>query len=148
LKRLVFDAGPFLLLFTRERGSDNAREALVRHERGELEIYMHPNNLAEAYRVISLIRKEKPGLLVRDIAPETVIRSAYATLRIVQDEATTVKLGLLKLKYYDKPWGDLSAAAASLRLSEKGDVPVVVLDQEKHFEDIKELSTIKTSELY
>jgi len=33
LKRFVFDAGPFILLFTREQGSDLARRAVVQAER-------------------------------------------------------------------------------------------------------------------
>jgi predicted nucleic acid-binding protein len=149
MRRLVFDAGPFLLLFTREKGSDIAREAVARHEKGEMEIYMHPNNLAEAYRVISLIRKEKPGILVKNVEPEAVIKSAYATLKVVQDEKTTAKLGMLKLKYGDKPWGDLSAAALSLRLLEENKATVVViLDDERHFEDMKEIPTIRISELH
>jgi len=147
VKRLVFDTGPFLLIFTEESGSDQAREAVLRHEGGELEIFMHPNNLAEAYKVISMIRDETPELLQADVKPEDVVRSAYATLRVVQDEETTVILGMLKLKYAGKPWGDLSSAALSLRLSEEGEAPTVILDHERHVDDITEVSTIRASEL-
>lgn len=147
MKQLVFDTGPFLLIFTKERSSDQAREAVLRHERGELEIFIHPNNLAEAYKVISMIRDETPELLKADVKPEDVVRSAYATLRVVQDEETTVMLGMLKLKYAGKPWGDLSSAALSLRLSEEREVPTVILDHERHFDDITEVSTIRASEL-
>jgi len=147
LKGLVFDTGPFLLIFTRERYSDQAREAILRHERGELEIFMHPNNLAEAYKVIGLMREESPEMLKTDVRPEDVVRSAYATLNVIQDEKTTVRLGMLRLKYGGKPWGDLSSAALSLRLSEKREVPTVILEDERHFNDITEVSTIRVSEL-
>ncbi|MEM2135916.1 MAG: hypothetical protein QW261_16200 [Candidatus Jordarchaeaceae archaeon] len=43
--------------------------------------------------------------------------------------------------------GDTSSAALSLRLSEKERVPVVILNNEKHFDDIKEICTIRVSEL-
>jgi len=147
LKRLVFDAGPFILLFTNEEGSDVAREAIVLHERGEVEVFIHPNNLAEAYRVISEIREKKPGLLTRDVELEMVIRSAYATLNVIQDEKTTVNLGMLKLRYGDKPRGDLSSAALALRLSNETRTPVVILDEEEHFEDLKEVEAVKISNL-
>ncbi|MEM2892604.1 MAG: hypothetical protein QW638_03330 [Candidatus Bathyarchaeia archaeon] len=146
-RRLVFDAGPFILLFTNEKGSDLAREAIKLHERGEFEVFIHPNNLAEAYRVICEMRRKKPELLTRDVEPEMVIRSAYATLKVIQDERTTVNLGILKLKYRDKPWGDLSSAALALRLSDRTRTPVVILDQEEHFEDLKEVEAIKISNL-
>ena len=55
VERLVFDTGLFLLLFTKESGSDNARSAILRHEEGEIEIYINLNNLAEAYMVITKI---------------------------------------------------------------------------------------------
>ncbi|MEM1885746.1 MAG: hypothetical protein QXZ24_09120, partial [Candidatus Jordarchaeales archaeon] len=113
---------------------------------GEIRIYMHPNNLAEAYKVMSRIIKEKQGT-ARNVKPEQVVRSAYATFSVVYDAETTIKLGMLKLKYGEKPWGDLSSAALSLRLSEESPTPVVVLDNEKHFEDIKEVSIIRVSEL-
>lgn len=145
MKRLVFDTGPFLLIFTDEKGSKEAREAILKHEEGKLEIFIHPNNLAEAYKVISLVRREKPNS--PSVEPEKIIRSAYATLRVIQDEETTVKLGRLKLEYSGKPWGDLSSAALSLRLSEKEKVPVVILDNEKHFDDIKEIYALRVSEL-
>lgn len=147
LKRLVFDAGPFILLFTNEAGSAIARKAVTLHEKGEVEVFMHPNNLVEAYRVISKFRKMNPKLLVRDVEPGLVVRSAYATLNVVQDERTTLELGGLKLKYEDKPWGDLSSAALALRLSEREKVPVVVLDGERHFGDIEEVASIKVSDL-
>jgi len=147
LKRLVFDAGPFILLFTNEEGSDIAREAVLLHEKGEIEIFMHPNNLVESYAVISRISKENPELLARKVEPSAVIRSAYATLNVVYDEETALKLGALKLKYEDKPWGDLSSAALALRLSDGEKVPVIILDKEKHFEDIKEVVSVKVSDL-
>jgi len=146
VRRLVFDTGPFLLLFTSEAGSDKARKAVLKHENGEIRIYMHPNNLAEAYKVMSRIIEEKQGT-ARNVKPEQVVRSAYTTFSVVYDTETTIKLGMLKLKYGEKPWGDLSSAALSLRLSEESPAPVVVLDNEKHFEDIKEVSIIRVSEL-
>jgi len=147
LRKLVFDAGPFILLFTNERGSDVAREAVLRHERGEIEVFIHPNNLAEAYRILCEVKEMKPELLVRDVDPGVLVRSAYATLNVVYDEETTVNLGVLKLKYGDKPWGDLSSAALALRLSNEEQVPVVILDEERHFKDIKEVTSIKISRL-
>lgn len=147
MRKLVFDAGPFILLFTNERGSDVAREAVLRHERGEIEVFIHPNNLAEAYRILCEVKEMKPELLVRDVDPGVLVRSAYATLNVVYDEETTVNLGVLKLKYGDKPWGDLSSAALALRLSNEEQVPVVILDEERHFKDIKEVASIKISRL-
>ena len=147
MRRLVFDAGPFILLFTREKGSDVARKVVIKHERRELEIFIHPNNLSEAYRVISEIKEATPELLERDVDPRIVVRSAYANINVIQDEMTTINLGALKLKYRDKPWGDLSSAALALRLSNKEKVPVVTLDEEKHFEDLSEISAIKISNL-
>lgn len=147
LKSLVFDAGPFILLFTDEEGSEIARKAVLLHEKGEIKIFMHPNNLVEAFAVISRICKEKPDLLARRIEPSAVIRSAYATLNVVDDEETTLKLGALKLKYEDKPWGDLSSAALALRLSDNEKVPVVILNEERHFRDIKEVASVKISNL-
>lgn len=41
MRRIVFDTGPFLLLFTEEAGSDKARKAVLKHEGGELKIFMH-----------------------------------------------------------------------------------------------------------
>ncbi|HID17214.1 TPA: hypothetical protein EYP26_02860 [Candidatus Bathyarchaeota archaeon] len=66
-------------------------------------------------------------------------------MRVVQGEKTTIKLGRLKAKYEGKPWGDLSAAALSLRLDE-GD-PVVMLNREKHFDDMVEVKTIRVFDL-
>jgi len=146
LKRLVFDAGPFILLFTNEKGSEVAREAIALHERGEVGVSIHPNNLAEAYGVISEMTNEKRGMLTMDVEPETVIRSAYATLNVIQDERTTINLGMLKLKYRDKPWGDLSSAALALRLSNEDRTPVVILDHEEHFEGLKEVEAVKISD--
>jgi predicted nucleic acid-binding protein len=147
LKRFVFDAGPFVLLFTNEEGSDIVREAVLLHEGGEIEIFMHPNNLVESYAVISRIGKINPELLARKVEASAVVRSAYATLNVVCDEETVLKLGALKLKYEDKPWGDLSSAALALRLSDGEKVPVIILDEEKHFEDIKEVVSVKVSDL-
>ncbi len=148
MNRLVFDTGPFLLLFTREEGSETARNMVLMHERGHLEIYMHPNNLAEAYRVIGRIRSEQSSLLIRDITPDEVVRSAYATLKVVSNVETTLALGFLKHKYSSKPWGDLSSAALSISLSKRGvNAPVVILDREKHFEDIEEVEAVKISKL-
>lgn len=148
MKRLIFDTGPFLLIFTNEKGSTEAREAILKHEEGKLEIFIHPNNLAEAYKVMRVMRRKDSNFPLRSVEPEKIIRSAYATLRVIQDEETTVKLGMLKFEYSGKPWGDLSSAALSLRLSEKEMVPVVILDNEKHFEDIKEISTLRISDLH
>jgi len=147
LRRIVLDTGPFLLLFTNEEGSEIVRRAVLKHEGGEIEIYIHPNNLSEAYRVVSEIRRERPELLVRDIDPETVVRSAYATLNVIQDEETTIRLGELKLKYKDKPWGDLSSAALALRLSDEEKVPAIILDEERHFRDLEEVTSLNVSDL-
>ncbi len=147
MRRLVFDSGPFLLTFTKEKGSDEARDAISRHERGDFEIYMHPNNLAETYRIISMFRRQSPRLMVKDVKPDDVVRAAYANLRVLQNDKVTIKLGFLKLKYPDKPWGDLSAAALSLALSEEEDAPVVILDNERHFKDVREVKAIRISEL-
>lgn len=146
-KKFVFDAGPFILLFTNEKGSNLARKVVILHEKGETEVFIHPNNLVEAYQIISKIRKQQPHLLAKDVDPETVVRSAYATLNVIQDDKTTLKLGALKLKYGSKPWGDLSSAALALRLSNEMKTPVIILDEEKHFEDLKEVVPIKISNL-
>ena len=83
--RMVFDAGSFTLIFTGEKGSEAAREAELRHERGETNVFIHPS-LSEAYRAISEMRETSPQLLAADVRPELVVRSAYATLNVVQDE--------------------------------------------------------------
>lgn len=56
-------------------------------------------------------------------------------------------LGSLKLKYRYKPWGDLSSAALALRLSDPLKTPVIILDEERHFKDLKEVEVIKISDL-
>ncbi|MCS7364526.1 MAG: hypothetical protein NDF54_03715 [archaeon GB-1867-035] len=139
VKRFVFDTGPFLLLSTQEKGSNTARLAVLKHEKGEIEIYIHPNNLSEAYMVINRIRKESTELLIRDVKPEDVIRAAYATLKVINDERTVIELGKLKSKYRGTPWGDLSASALSIRLSSEEEVSIIILDNEKHFERIREV---------
>ncbi len=73
--------------------------------------------------------------------------SAYATLRVVQDETTTLNLGILKSKYKGVPWGDLSSAALSMRLSDREKVPVVILDRERHFKEITEVESQAISSL-
>ncbi len=147
MRKLVFDTGPFILLFTKERGSEIAREAVLKHERGQLEVYIHPNNLSEAYRVISEIREKRPESLEKDIDPRIAIRSAYATLKVLQDETTTLNLGALKVRYPDKPWGDLSSAALAQRLSNREKVPVAILDEERHFKGLSEASAVRISSL-
>ena len=96
-----------------------------------------------------MIEKDKPGLVKRRVEPRDVIRSAYSTLSVIQDEQTTVNLGVLRLKYRGKPWGDLSSAALALKLSRnQGEkVPVTILDHERHFADIKEVDTLRVSQL-
>jgi len=44
-------------------------------------------------------------------------------------------------------WGDLSSVASTLRLSDRWKVPVIVLDEERHFEDIREVVSVKLSDL-
>lgn len=90
---------------------------------------------------------EKPELLVRRVEPSAIIRSAYATLNVVNDKETTLELAALKLKYEGKLWVDLSSAALALRLSKGKKVPVVILNEEKHFTDIKEGASVKISDL-
>jgi len=146
-RRFVLDAGPFILLFTNEKGSEKARKLVLMHEESELELFIHPNNLAEAYRVISKIRAESPEMLIKDVNPETVIRSAYATLNVAQDDESTIRLGKLMMKYRNKPWGDLSSAALALSMSNEEKVAVIILDNERHFEDIVEVESIRVSDL-
>jgi hypothetical protein len=116
-------------------------------KRGGVEIFIHPNSLVEAYCVISKIIKEEPKLLTGKIDPKMIIRSAYATLNVVQDERTTVELGELKTTYEDKPLGDLSSAALALALSDEEKIPVVILDEERHFKELKEVVSIRISDL-
>lgn len=47
---------------------------------------------------INRTRRENAKLLIRDVKPEDVIRAAYATLKVIQDEKT-IELGRLKSKY-------------------------------------------------
>ncbi|MDA4131103.1 MAG: hypothetical protein OK457_10060 [Thaumarchaeota archaeon] len=146
----MLDTGVFLLSFTQEEGGDKVRNIIERHEAGDLELFIHPNNLVEAYKVINIIEKEKPGLIRNRIPPEEVIRSAYATLSVIQDERTTLNLGILRTKYHNKPWGDLSAAAVAMSLSdglEDTNVPVLILEHEKHFGDINEITAWRLSQL-
>src|SRR5438552_4014454 len=113
----------------------------------EDESFVHPNCLSEAYHVMVRVKREKPHLLARDVDPAVVIRSAYATLRVVQDETTTLNLGILNSKYKGVPWGDLSSAALSMRLSDREKVPVVILDRERHFKEITEVDSQAISSL-
>lgn len=146
-RRFVLDAGPFILLFTNEKGSDTVQRLVLMHERGELEVFIHPNNLAEAYRVISRVRMERPEMLIKDIDPETVIRSAYTTLNVAQDVESTICLGELMVKYRNKPWGDLSSASLALSMSDEERVTVIILDDERHFEELIEVESLKISDL-
>ena len=93
------------------------------------------------------VKKEKPHLLARDVDPAVVIRSAYTTLKVVQDETTTLNLGILKSKYKGSPWGDPSSAALSMRLSDREKVPVVILDRDRHFKEIAEVESQAISSL-
>jgi len=119
----------------------------MKHEGGEIEIYIHKNSLSEAYRMVSEIRRDRPDLLVMEIDPGTVVRSAYATLNLIQDAETMIKLGELRLKYRDKPWDDLSSAALALRLSNGERVTVIILDERRHFGDLQEVNSIYISDL-
>ena len=106
--------------------------------------------MVEAFKVIGIIERDKPGLVRTKVPPADVVRSAYATLSVIQDETTTVNLGILRSKYRNKPWGDLSAAALAITLSDNIDaekVPVAILDHEKHFEDIEEVTALRISQL-
>lgn len=146
-RRFVLDAGPFILLFTNEKGSETARKLVLMHEEGKLKLFIHPNNLAEAYRIISKIRTESPEMLIKDVEPETVIHSAYATLKVAQDVESTICVGKLMVKYRNKPWGDISSAALALSMSDEEKVAVIILDHERHFKDLIEVESIKISDL-
>lgn len=144
----MLDTGPFLLAFTEEKGGDKVRKLIERREAGEVQIFIHPNNLAEAYKVISLIQKERPSLVKRTIKPADVVRSAYASLSVIQNEKTTIKLGALRLKYRGVPWGDLSSAALAFSLSEDDNkVPVVIPEHDRHFAGIDEVTSLRVSQL-
>jgi len=149
LQKLVLDTGPFLLTFTDEGGSEKIRSLIKRHENGEAEVSIHPNNLAEGYRVISVIQASRGSKFGnQNVDPSYLVRSAYASLSVIQNEITTINLGKLKMKYPNKPWGDLSSAALALSLSTEGTrVPVVILQHERHFSDISEVKAIRISEL-
>ena len=135
-------------MFTNEEGGETARKAVLQHEKGREVIFIHPNSLSEAYNVISRIRKERPQLLARDVDPELVVRSAYATLNVLQDERTTINLGTLKAKYRNVPWGDLSSAALAMRLSDVDKVPVITLERDRHFKEISEVQSVTISNLH
>jgi len=81
MRRYVFDARQFSLLFAKE-GSNKAR-----------------------LTALSRLINERLDLLTKDVKPEDVIESAYATLNVLSDEEATFKLEELKTKYRDKPWG-------------------------------------------
>lgn len=51
----MLDSGSFLLASTREEGDDKIRKLIGKREAGEVQLFIHPNNVAEAYKVISLI---------------------------------------------------------------------------------------------
>jgi len=124
------------------------RKFVKRHEAGEIEVFIHPNCLAEAFKVISVLQQEK--LVSSDVNPASIVRSAYATLTVLQNETITNHLGSLRLKYRNKPWGDLSSAAVALSLSDeskKSAVPVIILDHEVHFKDIDGVDTLRVSQL-
>ena len=115
MRRYVFDARQFSLLFAKE-GSNKAR-----------------------LTALSRLINERLDLLTKDVKPEDVIESAYATLNVLSDEEATFKLEELKTKYRDKPWENPFAVALSLRLNERGRVSVAVLNREKHLDDIEEI---------
>jgi hypothetical protein len=124
------------------------RKFVERHEAGEIQVFMHPNCLAEAYKVISTLKEESPEVMDAEVKPEDFIRSAYATLSVVQNESTTIELGSLRLRYRNKPWGDLSSAALAIALSSQNEkIPVVILDHERHFKDIEGVNAFHLSEL-
>lgn len=144
----MLDTGPLLLAFTEEENSDKVRQMIKRHEAREIELFVHPNNLVEAYKVISMIKRDKPELLrSKGIDPKEVVRSAYATLSVIQDESATLHLAEMKLKHHDKPWGDISSAALAISLSnDEEKVSVIILNHERHFKDM-EVNSIRVSEL-
>lgn len=124
------------------------RYLIEKKEAGEIELFIHPNNLAEAYKVITLIQRDNPALIEKEVKPEAVVKSAYATLSVVQDERTTIRLGDLRLKYRNIPWGDLSSAALALSISEDNKkVPVVIPDHDRHFRGINEVNSLHVSQL-
>lgn len=144
----MLDTGPFILTISNEDGANKVRKIVERHEAGEIEVFIHPNCLVEAYKVISLLQEEKPELVPVGANAADIVRSAFATLSVQQDETTTVKLGRLRLKYRNRPWGDLSSAALALSLSNQSEkVPVVILDHERHFKDIDDVITLRVSQL-
>jgi hypothetical protein len=65
----------------------------------------------------------------------------------IQDEKTTLNLGVLKSKHRGASWGDLSSAALAMRLSDREKVPVVILDRERHFKEITEVESQAVSSL-
>lgn len=76
------------------------RETVLKHERREFEVFIHSNNLAEAFRVVSEIKIMRTEILGESVDPRIIVRSAYGTLTVLQDEATTIHLGALKLKNF------------------------------------------------
>ena len=70
----MLDTGPFLLTFTEEEGGNKIREIVKRHEAGKIEVFIHPNNLVEAYKIISLIARDQPKLVKTEVKPRDVIR--------------------------------------------------------------------------
>jgi hypothetical protein len=149
VQRYVLDTGPFLLTFTEEDGSEKIRKIIRAHETGQTEAFIHPNNLAEGYKVISTLQSgKKLKSPDKNFDPRNIVRSAYATLSVIQNEITTINLGVMKMKYHNKPWGDLSSAALAISLStEEKKVPVVILEHERHFGDIEEVRVLRVSEL-
>jgi hypothetical protein len=141
------DTGPFILTVSNEGGAEKIRRIVERHEAQEIEVFVHPNCLVEAYKVISELQNEKS--VDSSVDPAEIIRSTYATLSVLQNEMSTIQLGRLRHKYRNKPWGDLSSASLALALSSGSgkNVPVVILDHEAHFKDIDGVDTLRVSQL-
>ncbi len=126
---IAIDTGPLLLPITRERGWNKVRELLEMHERGEITIYVGLFNICElAYAMYRLGFDMELAL--------KYARLVYEKLEIVKDIRYTTWMSTLRVGAYEHkyniPWGDISSAAVALTLN----IPVIVLDEDKHFDHI------------
>ena len=123
---IAIDTGPLLLPITREPGWDKIRRLLVMHERGVVTLYVGLFNISElSYAMYRLGFDEETALKYSILVSER--------LNIIKDVQYATWMSKIRIRSYEHgyniPWGDISSAAVALSL----DIPVVALDEDKHF---------------
>ena len=145
---LVIDTGPLLLPLTREHGWRKVRKLLVMHEEGKVSLYVGLFNLAELIYAMHRLGYET-GTSLR------YAKLISEKLHVVNNISYMMWMGKLRVEAYrhryNIPWGDISSTAVAISL----DIPVLVLNEDKHFEQLmvickelgKEIKVIHVNEL-